>query len=635
MVPRDNVASMRAVVVTRSLDLAAPPERVWPFLADTDRFNRIIGMHEVSYRPIEEEARASGARFVAETRAAGFKLVYEEFPFEWTHERAFGVRRRMRGGPIESYTWRVTLEEPRATNGDGAARGGLEGGTRVTVRFEIVPRSWALRPIAWLNARSFASKVGEFGAMVDAHVLEGGPSPYVKPVSPSDAGLVEEALERLRKDVKPELAAKLGMLVRDDADADVVRIRPFALADAWKEDRREVLRAMLHAVPAGLVEMRWGIICPSCLTASQQVRGLDEISAEGHCQLCDITFGLDLDRAVEATFLPHPSVRRVPEGMFCIGGPARTPHVLVQGVVEPKKETTLTAPRENGRYRLFARGGAAATVEVDDAGAPSAQASIQEDRVDPARIHVAPGGEVRVSSHLADVCHVKIERLDFASTAATAHVVSTLPEFRTIFSSDLLKRGTPLKVARAAVLFSDLTGSTALYTRVGDAEAFRLVDDHFDVIRGVVAAHDGVLVKTMGDAVMAAFVDANQCARAAIDALGRFESFRASEKHGSLVGLKLGLYAGACYVVTANGSLDYFGQTVNVASRIQHLAESGQIVLPGDVLESLPARDRDVLDTLERFQARVKGVEQPLGLMRVALRVHAPLHHDPVRGTGA
>jgi adenylate cyclase len=612
---------MRAIVVTRSMDLAAPPERVWPFLADTDRFNRIIGMHEVTYRPIEGGADAGGARFVAETRAAGFKLVYEEFPFEWTHQRAFGVHRRMRGGPIESYTWRVTLDEPRAPGSDGATSGGgLEGGTRVSVRFEIVPRSWALRPIAWLNAKRFAAKVAELGAMVDAHVLEGAPSPYVKPVSPSDGALVEAALERLRKDVKPELATKLGALVREGSDADVVRIRPFALADEWKEDRREVLRALLHAVPAGLVELRWGIICPSCLTASQQVRGLEEITAEGHCQLCDISFGLDLDRAVEVTFVPHPSVRRVPEGMFCIGGPARTPHVLMQGVVEAKGDKALPVPREGGRYRLFARGGAAATIEVDGAGAATASASIEDGRIDPARLHVAPGGEVRVANHLADARHVKIERLDFASSAATAHVVSTLPEFRTIFSSDLLKRGTPLKVARAAVLFSDLTGSTALYTRVGDAAAFRLVDDHFDVIRAVVDAHDGVFVKTMGDAVMAAFVDVAACARAAVDALNRFETFRAKEKHGALVGLKLGLYAGACYVVTANGALDYFGQTVNVASRVQHLAESGQIVMPHDVLESLPARERDALKVLERFQARVKGVEQPLDLARVGLR---------------
>jgi class 3 adenylate cyclase len=213
---------------------------------------------------------------------------------------------------------------------------------------------------------------------------------------------------------------------------------------------------------------------------------------------------------------------------------------------------------------------------------------------------------------------VKIERLGFASAAATAHAVSTLDEFRSLFTKDLLKRGTPLKVARAAILFSDLTGSTALYTKVGDAAAFRLVDDHFDVLRDVVAAHDGVLVKTMGDAVMAAFVDATACARAAVDALARFETFRAGRPHGDLVGLKLGFFAGACYVVTANGVLDYFGQTVNVASRVQHLAASGEIVMLEEAYAALDAGLQASLVVRERFEARVKGVESPLALVRVA-----------------
>ncbi|MGH7297287.1 MAG: adenylate/guanylate cyclase domain-containing protein, partial [Polyangiaceae bacterium] len=245
---------------------------------------------------------------------------------------------------------------------------------------------------------------------------------------------------------------------------------------------------------------------------------------------------------------------------------------------------------------------------------------VEPKAVHPAHLHAAPGGAVRLTSDCDDARHVKIERLDFASTAATAHAVTTLTEFRTIFSSELLKRGTPLKVARAAVLFSDLTGSTALYSHVGDAAAFRLVDDHFDVLRTVVDAHDGVFVKTMGDAVMAAFVDGAQCARAAIDALERFEAFRAAQKHGGLVGLKLGLFAGACYVVTANGALDYFGQTVNVASRVQHLASSGEILLPVEVFEALPLGDRARVAERERLRAYVKGYEGELDLVRVALR---------------
>jgi class 3 adenylate cyclase len=607
---------MRAVVVTRSVDLAAPPERVWPLLADTDRWNRINGSAEVRYSPIEPGTPGS-ARFVAETRAGGFKLVYEEMPFEWSHQKTFGVHRRMRGGPIASYTWRVNLEPSHAGQGAGA----LEGGTRATLRFEIVPRSWVLRPVAWFNARSFAAKFEELGRSVDAHVLEGNTSPYSEPVSASDPALIDAAVGRLRSDDVPAaLADRLRALVEKGPDADVVRMRPFELADAWGQDRRAVLRAFLRAVPAGLVELRWGIVCPSCITSSQQVRALDEVSLEGHCQLCDITFDLDLDRAVEATFLPHPSVRRVPEAMFCIGGPARTPHVLVQNIVDASSEKDLDVPGETGRMRLFARGGAAATVEIDPAGAPAVTATLHDGRFDPPHLHIAPAGTLKVVNTLGDARHVKIERLAFASAAATAHAVSTLPEFRTLFSGDLLKRGTPLKVARAAVLFSDLTGSTALYSSVGDAAAFRLVDDHFDVLRAVVADHEGAVVKTMGDAVMAAFVDARACTRAAIDALEKFEAFRAGHKHGALVGLKVGLYAGACYVVTANGALDYFGQTVNVASRVQHLAGSGEIVLPAEVFEALEPAERDRIVERERFEARVKGVEDPLQLVRVGLK---------------
>jgi adenylate cyclase len=138
-------------------------------------------------------------------------------------------------------------------------------------------------------------------------------------------------------------------------------------------------------------------------------------------------------------------------------------------------------------------------------------------------------------------------------------------------------------------------------------------------MRAVVGAHDGVLVKTMGDAVMAAFVDAGQCARAATEALARFDAFRGQQQHGGLVGLKLGLYAGACYVVTANGALDYFGQTVNVASRIQHLAGPGEIVIPADTYSELDAAAQSALVVVERFEARVKGVDHPLALVRAGL----------------
>ncbi|MGH7436023.1 MAG: adenylate/guanylate cyclase domain-containing protein [Polyangiaceae bacterium] len=603
---------MDAVSVTRSVNLASPPDRVWPLLSDTDRFNRLLGLHEVKYRPVDASNK-TGACFVGETRAGGFRLTYDEFPFEWSRPRAFSVHRRMHGGPIASFTWRCTLVASRAGDGDGA----LEGGTRATLRLELVPRAFVLRPVAWLNASRVAASFVELGASIDEHVAKGTTTPYSEPVSASDGPRIETAVARLCSEgIDARLAARLGSLVRDGADADVARIRPLEQADLWGEDRRATLAAFLRAVPAGLLEMRWGLVCPSCLTSSQESSGLDDIGADAHCHLCDITYELDLDRAVEATFKPHPSLRRLPDTLFCMGGPARTPHVLVQALVNTGIPATLEVPREAGRYRLFARGGATATVEVDASAPDAVDVTLDAAGLHPAHIPAAPGGTVRLTSRL-DPRHVKIERLGFASAAATAHMVSTLSEFRTLFAKDLLKRGTPLKVARAALLFSDLTGSTALYTKVGDAAAFRLVDDHFDVMRAIVASHDGVVVKTMGDAVMAAFVDERSCALAALDALQRFEAFRLAQSHGEHVGIKLGLYAGACYVVTANGALDYFGQTVNVASRVQHLASSGEAVLPSEVHAALEAEVHAALEIVERFEARVKGVEEPLALVRV------------------
>ena len=73
---------------------------------------------------------------------------------------------------------------------------------------------------------------------------------------------------------------------------------------------------------------------------------------------------MDLDRAVEATFSPHPSIREVKQGPYCIGGPARTPHVYAQVLVRRQERSALPVPAQPGTYKLFVRGGASASVEV-------------------------------------------------------------------------------------------------------------------------------------------------------------------------------------------------------------------------------------------------------------------------------
>jgi class 3 adenylate cyclase len=335
--------------------------------------------------------------------------------------------------------------------------------------------------------------------------------------------------------------------------------------------------------------------------------------------MCDIAFELDLDRAVEAIFTPQPAVRAVPPQMFCIAGPARTPHVLGQANVAAGDQRTLEAPPDPGRYRVFARGGARAMLDVVAGGPASAAIAFDDTALSPAEVTVRPSGDVAFANRGGETRHVKIERIDYAHAAATAHDLATIPEFRRMFSGQLLKRGTPLKVTRAAILFTDLTGSTALYTQLGDAAAFRLVDDHFDLLREAVGATGGVVVKTIGDAVMAAYADDVACVRGAIACLRELERFRARTPDAARMQLKLGVYAGPSYVVTANGALDYFGSTVNVASRLQHLADAGEIVIEHDVVERLPAAERAAHAVTAPFEVQVKGIDRPLRVVRLKL----------------
>src|SRR5262249_20604479 len=157
-------------------------------------------------------------------------------------------------------------------------------------------------------------------------------------------------------------------------------------------------------------------------------------------------------------------------------------------------------------------------------------------------------------------------------------------------------------------LFTDLTDSTALYSRVGDAKAFKVVHEHFDLLLSIIEKRRGTLVKTIGDAVMAAFVEERNAVASAIEMLERFPTLRVRRPEAHRTLLKVGFYAGPCYVVTANGILDYFGQTVNLAARLQGAAGAGEVILVDAVASE--AHEQGWLGTHapgERFDATLKG----------------------------
>ena len=157
--------------------------------------------------------------------------------------------------------------------------------------------------------------------------------------------------------------------------------------------------------------------------------------------------------------------------------------------------------------------------------------------------------------------------------------------FHDLYRTATLDAGQRFKITSLTILFTDLRGSTALYDRVGDLAAFDLVRSHFGELLSAVASEGGAVVKTIGDAVMATFPTPDRAVRAAMamrDAMRRSIRERGSED----LALNIGLHAGPCLAVTLDDRQDYFGLSVNVASRVQSLAEPEAILATKSITEN-------------------------------------------------
>jgi class 3 adenylate cyclase len=230
----------------------------------------------------------------------------------------------------------------------------------------------------------------------------------------------------------------------------------------------------------------------------------------------------------------------------------------------------------------------------------------------------AAAGTLRLANRAKRPLVAIIEDRSWVADALTADRVTALQAFRDLFSDDVLRPGDEVAVGRIALLFSDLKGSTALYQSIGDASAYHLVRDHFAFLARVIREHEGAIVKTIGDAVMAAFVSPAQAVAAAIAIQRQVAAFnRAGQGKGPAIVIKLGVHGGPTIAVTLNDRLDYFGSTVNMAARLQGESRGGEIVLSPEVAEDISVVPALAGLGITRDQATLTGFEQPTAFYRL------------------
>jgi class 3 adenylate cyclase len=593
--------------------IQAAPEALWSLVADTNRFNRDTGVPAV-------ERLGSGTAGLANARQRlrlcrfGVPVEWEEEPFEWVRPVRFGVMRRYSTGPVA--TMRILAELEPQPNSD----------TRLVYRVWARPRT-ALGVVAipaqigLLSARRFDATFRQYGRSAADAALP--------PPAPAQAHLASGGRERLAElrerlvaqGAAPDLVARLIGTIEHGDELALARLRPYALGDAWGVPRRAVLELCLLATRIGLLELRWDILCPLCRGAKESSRSLRDVQSRVHCGVCSIDFDVNFDRFVEVTFRPSPRVRPSDVGEFCVGGPQVTPHIVAQQLLPAGTARTLTPALEEGRYRLrtlalpggqsiaIAHDGApAATLRADPAGWPTTE------------VRLAPWPALRYENGTAREQLFILERMAWSDQATTAAEVTALQLFRDLFASEALRPGQQISVGSLAVLFTDLRDSTRLYRQIGDAPAFGLVMDHFDVLRDAVVAEGGAIVKTIGDAVMAVFRHPPAAIRAILVAQRRLAA--PPEGMRPLL-LKAGIHYGPCIAVTLNDRLDYFGSTVNVAARLEGLSSGTDVVISAAVRHDpdVDARLAQADDGLrvEPMEATLKGLDdERFALWRMA-----------------
>jgi class 3 adenylate cyclase len=201
----------------------------------------------------------------------------------------------------------------------------------------------------------------------------------------------------------------------------------------------------------------------------------------------------------------------------------------------------------------------------------------------------------------------------------TVHELLMIQSFRDWAREQPLPGDEHLEVGRMVIWFSDLAGSTALYEKIGDPHGFHLVRDHFNVIFDAIHGAKGAVVKTTGDGVMAVFLsgrhalDAALAAHRALEDFNRDQTLPADER----LYLKVGIHAGPAIAVTLNERLDYFGSSVNLASRLDGLAQGGEIVLTDAVFADLDLQEIVSPYQVEAFQTTVRGLSQTLTAYRL------------------
>ena len=453
----------------------------------------------------------------------------------------------------------------------------------------------------------------------------------------------------LRQTADPAVADAIVHLIEHGEDHALNRINLLDFSKHTGLDEERVISGFLHASRLGLFELTWNVLCPGCggvLDAHSTLKSLRH--DDYNCALCAAGYEASVDEQVEVAFTVSPRVRRIAahdpnslpiweyfKQIFWSSGidlnkdsfAALTEEVTLDALELPAGDKAVLSLQLPPQFIIVFEPVTHSAQFIDVQGEPTKerqQLSLIYNKVHaptgttimrpgPLRLSLDNQTDVRVLPSVfiaADGLH---HLLGNRKPFLTAKRMLTNQTFRDVYKADNLNIDQRLKITSLTFLFTDLKGSTALYERVGDLAAFDLVRAHFHALLEIISSEKGAVVKTIGDAVMATFVKPEHALASGLRMRAAMAKLNAARGTEDLI-VKIGIHEGPCLAVMLNERQDYFGQTVNIAARVQSLSTSQEIHITGPIIGS-PA----VAAILEK--AAIRPIQKEAALRGIADKI--------------
>jgi class 3 adenylate cyclase len=449
----------------------------------------------------------------------------------------------------------------------------------------------------------------------------------------------------LKQTADPAVADAIVKLIETGEDHELNRINVLDFSRHAGLDEERVISGFLHASRLGLFDLTWNVLCPGCggvLDAHSTLKSLRHDDYQ--CGLCACGYEASVDEQVEVAFTVSPRARRIAahdpntlplweyfKQVFWSSGvdlnkesfESLTDEVTLDAIELPAGEKAQLSLQLPPQFIIVFEPVTHSAQFIDVQGEPTKERQqlslIYNNAHAPVETTVMRPGPLRLS--LDNQAGVRVLPAVFIAAEALHHLIGkrkpfltakrmlSNQTFRDVFKADNLDIDQRLKITSLTFLFTDLKGSTALYERVGDLAAFDLVRAHFHALVDIISAEKGAVVKTIGDAVMATFVRPEHAIVAGLRMRAAMDKLNAERGTRDLV-VKIGIHEGPCLAVTLNERQDYFGQTVNIAARVQSLSTSQEIHITGPVIDApgvAALLDQKALKPIQK-QAALRGI---------------------------